>query len=270
MAGVSVLITVAPILAFSSIASGQVTLDLTSLGTGVDGVIVYYKSSTGNVWTANVQRTATGTFTITGLTDGYTYDFVAVPYDASGNIGNMSNVVHVSMSAGYSVFGVEELLTLLQTALQAVTWRGSATLVFNEEVFIVPEPALITQNELSKMRMPAALIYDLGGQSNVADEDPSFILTRLGLTILTRGDGDPLGTKALMGGNRDSETSSPGAGLFDVHRMVLDQVDLFLRGGTYPARFLGKLTGAPNALAVGDTKHVAQKNYSYLFQLKEA
>jgi hypothetical protein len=40
--------------------------------------------------------------------------------------------------------------------------------------------------------------------------------------------------------------------------------------GINGVRFLGRFVSAAGALRIGDMRHVAQKNYAYLFQLKEA
>lgn len=271
MSDVSSTITSPPTLAFSACATGQVTLDLTALGDpDTVGVVVFYKPATTNTWVSQVQRTAIGTFTITGLTDGVKYEFIAVPYDASNNLGPISNTVLVAMVAGASVFGLEELLNMLMDALKAVVWTGSATKVFNNEVFLVDDPNALTGEQLSQMRMPAALVYDMGEVGNVADEEPSFQTVRVGVTLLARGDGDPMGSKALTGGNRLSEVTTQGAGLLDINRMVIDQVDRLLQNSTFPVRFLQRFSSAAGGQRVGDMKHVAQKSYIFVANIKEA
>lgn len=266
--GVSILITSAPVLAFSAAASGQVTLDLTGLGTGADGVVVYSRNAATGTWTAQTQRTATGTFSITGLTDGVLYDFLAVPYDSSDNIGSISNTIRVRLTGGSAVFGTQEVLETFEDILASLNWPGSANSIFGQSVIILAD-ASVLRDALAHVIPPAVLIYDNGEAGSICDETPLFAVQRVGFTIVARNDGDKYGTKALLGGQRASDSVSQGAGLLALHSAVIRQFDAVLQNGTYPFRFLTRYVSATKNERVDNTNNVAMRNYTYLLQIKE-
>lgn len=266
--GPSSVILTAPVLSLSAVASGQVTLDLTSIPAGADAVTIAYRPRRTGIWVMATQRVATGTFSISGLTDGETYDFVGIPQEATGETGPTSAAVHVTLSSTASVFGVEELLDAVSDTLKELVWPGSSNKVFGDSVQIVASPT-ISEEELGKMQMPAALVYEMGQGNSLSDEDPSFGLTRVGITILTMSHGDLYGTKALKGAHRASEVVSLGAGIFDLHDAIAVGAYKILRNSSIPVRFVSRFTAAAGTARVDDTKHVASKAYTLLAAIKD-
>lgn len=266
--GPSVLITAAPTLAFDSATVTSVTLNLTAIPTNADAVTIAYRTRGATGWTMSTERTATGTFSIAGLTAGESYWFVAIPQESNGKLGPASLPLQVTLNGAGSVFGLEELMEALRDALKAAVWPGSATRVFGDSVYVVAQDS-IAQTEISKIRMPGALLYELGDGGGLVDETPQFRKQRVGLTILTAVAGDTFGEKVLTG-QRASEVVSPGAGLYDLHQAVLTHLDRALRNGSYPVRFIGVLPSSNGSVNFDQSQRIGTKHYALTFAMKEA
>lgn len=265
--GPSVLITTAPALAFSSATATSVTLDLTSIPTNADAVTVAYRTRAGAQLVMATERTATGTFVLSGLTSGETYHFFAIPQESNGKLGPASVPLQVTLNSAGSVFGLEELMAALEDILNAMVWPGSAAKVFGSSVNVVAQDS-ITQTEISKIRMPGALLYELGDNGGLTDEEPGFRRQRVGITVLTAVAGDTFGTKVLTG-QRASETSSPGAGLYDLHQVFFTQLNKVLRNSSIPVRFIGMVQSSNGSTNFGQSQRVGTKHYALTFALRE-
>lgn len=266
--GPSILITTAPAFSITGAASGQITVNLTSIPTNAAAVTFAHRARRTGVWVIATSRVATGSFDITGLTDGETYDVLALPQEAGGELGPASGTQRVALSGGESVFGVEELLDAIEDVFKAMVWPGSANKVFGNSVQQVGNPGLL-EEEIANLPPPAALIYDLGSAGSFADENPGFSLQRIGVTAMVIVNGDLFGTKALKGANRSSEIVSAGAGIFDVHDAIMRDAAKLLRNSTYPVRFLSKFSSAAGTARVNESKSCASKSYTIIAALKE-
>lgn len=267
--GPSSAITTAPTFSVSSVSSGSITFDLTSIPTGATAVTFMYRARGTGVWVTATARTATGTFAIGSLTDGETYDFVAIPQESTGEVGPASGPLRVALSGGAAVFGLEEVMDAIEDTLRAMVWPGSANSVFGQSVVQVATPGIMLE-ELDKLRPPFALIYEQGESGSLADENPQLTTLRIGITIATVVDGDLFGTKALRGANRASEMVSKGAGIFDLHDRIMADLAKLLRNSTYPVRFLARYASATGSAQVNESRRCASKGYTLLVAVKEA
>lgn len=262
-------ISAAPTFEVDSVPSTtSVTLNLTSIPTNAGAVTFAYRTRATGTWTMATERSATGTFTISSLTDGETYEFIAIPQESTGEVGPVAGPLRVVLNTSLAAFGLEEIVDAVQDGLKAVVWRGSATKVFGDSVEIVSAER-VSQDTIDSVRMPGAFVYELGEGGQIADEDPTFKVLRLGVTIFTVVHGDQYGTKVLKGGNRASETTSDGAGLYDMHSMVMQQLGKILRNSTYPARFVGVAQNVTQSQDWANSRRLGSKSYVLTFHYKE-
>lgn len=267
--GPSSLITSPPALSFSSVTATTATLDLTSIPTNAAGVTIAYRRMGATMWTMYTERVATGTFVVSGLTDGAVYDFFAIPQEATGEIGPASTPLRVALGTSTTAFGLEELLSAIKETAANIVWPGSATKIFNDNGVRIVSDEGVMEDELSKCQFPVLFVYEVGQSGGVADETPTFAIVQVGITIMTIGQGDPFGTKALMGGNRVSSTVNAGAGIYDIHDAVQQQLTKLLRNATYPVRFLAVMPSAASARPLSDGRKLAQKSYTLSALIKE-
>lgn len=267
--GPSVNITSAPTLVFVSVTTAVVTLNLTAIPTNANAVTIAYRKVGESSWTMATKRTATGQFTIASLTDGAVYDFLAIPQETAGEIGPASAPLRVAMNTGSTGFGLSELLEAVKETAQNVVWPGSATKLFNTNGVRIVSDEGVAEDELAKCQFPVAFIYEMGSSGGVVDETPTFAVVQVGITIITIAHGDPFGTKVLMGGNRVSSQVNAGAGIYDLHDVVQQQLTKLLRNGTYPVRFLGVTPSAASARPMQDGRKLAMKTYTMSALIKE-
>lgn len=110
------------------------------------------------------------------------------------------------------------LLTLLKAKIQSLTWDGTNPLFHTNSVVITVAP---DKDALSKFIMPVCLIHP---GTKVADrEQPSLYLEEIEMVIMVSIPGDAMGSNALMGANRVTDTSK-GAGLLTIEQAVLDAI----------------------------------------------
>lgn len=267
--GPSTNITQPPALTFVSTTTTSVTLNLTSIPTNADAVTIAHRKQGATSWTMATERTATGSFSISGLDDGGVYDFIAIPQESTAEIGPASNPLRVSLNSGTTAFGLEELLGAIADTAKNVVWPGSATKIFNDGGVYITSDEGVAEDELAKLRFPVCFIYELGQSAGIADETPTFAVVQVGLSILQIAHGDAFGTKALLGGNRASSVVSAGAGIYDLHDAVQQQLTKLLRSSTYPVRFISVMPSAASSRQMSDGRKLALKSYTIAAVIKE-
>lgn len=207
--------TTVPVLAYDSDnGSSEITLDLTSLGVPAAANCQIYELSRGGkpIWKAS--RTATGTFTLTGLTRGY-HVFVAIPHNNAGDAGNASNLVGVSLG---SSTGIEDAADHLQGLLAAAVWSSN-------KVFGFTKVTNMAAREIAKASiLPTALVRIGNSQKNpVFRNYPKFRTSELRVEVIFRNKGDWTGEGVVKGKHAQSDSSS-GKGWQDLYKKIMETV----------------------------------------------
>lgn len=269
--GPSSVIITPPVFTYSSSTATTLTLDLTALPANANVVVFFYKRRGDTNWVATTERSATGTFTITGLSDDSIYTIMAMGQESAGEVGPPSDPLRIHIQSDSSnVFGLGDVSDTIVDRIQALTWPNSANKVFNplSVTRVISESVVLA--EISKLIKPACVVYDLGDGFAIVDEDPTFRNARLGLWVAVEAVGDSFGAKLLTGGHRGDATKSEGAGLDQIHTVLLRELKSLLRNdSSFPVRFIGIVQTGSATVDLDGARKIGVRTYTLNFNLRE-
>ena len=108
--------------------------------------------------------------------------------------------------------------TRLQTLLKGLVWTGTSSLIFGENVFIIP-----SLNPATFADIVHPTCYVLEGGYKCHDEHPNILFQNFQILFFVENVQSRFGETALLSGNRTTGTSQ-GAGLFEIEQEILTNV----------------------------------------------
>jgi hypothetical protein len=112
----------------------------------------------------------------------------------------------------------KEFFTNLQDYLQTVTWTGTSTLVFGNNVYVCCE---IPIGQLSRYVSPCVFIVDQG--FSLHEEHPKMGIQNFNLDFFIENTSSSFGEGAILDANRTTGTSR-GVGILTLEDEILDKL----------------------------------------------
>jgi hypothetical protein len=241
----------------------EITLDLSTSPANADGSYIYripYDYSSGPLLPLE-WRSAKGTFTITGLSQGVHY-FLAVPHDDEGKVGPASKRVRVFLG---TIQGLDTLLATFETQLRNLIWNTNP--IFGDVQVTSDDPDEVAA---TFSRKPVALIVleDVTPSPTGGGQYPELVRAHISVHIYQKHGSMDRGRAVLMGGNITDEDKSEGKGILEIRRKVRAEVAKITTANGTRYVYYDDGTGRPQKVTT--QSHTVKTVLSYLAEVYDA
>lgn len=120
----------------------------------------------------------------------------------------------------------QDVLTRVQTLLQALVWTGTSNKIFGSNVYVVSE---FPMQQIGQLCPPCVVILDQGFTPH--KEHSAIGTERFTIMIFVENMGQNMGQGAMLSQNRVTGTSQ-GAGLLAIEKAVCDMLRTTISDGT--------------------------------------
>lgn len=270
-------LTLPPVFNIDSITDTTIVIDLTDLSSATEVNFFLYEISdvSTEASIANVNRTGTGTFSFTGLSQARSYAIRAVGQDGSGDVGPIANqlvAANGTFQPPYSAaaiatrFNLRDAVLFLVAKLEVIIWPGSSDFVFHDVIV----GQFFTREHAGRINPPSAFIT-IGGEKlddeGGGEEETAFRDAEIVIGVVAQVENDPFGGDVIMGGRPDNDTTSAAAGILEIQPVLYDALRKGGQSDAFRYTFVNRSRPRPDKI---DNPTMTIVEYLYTVKVAES